>query len=128
MPELRAVAVLSGLHIPWGENPSQALGAVRVPSSLWANGSSSCSSAEEQSKQLGTFLPGKVLRSCTRPVENHVWCDTGGRARQPVHPFYPPAGIREFLIPLASKWGFSDGASCRPVGKQFLASLPASAG
>ena len=52
MPELPAVAVLLGLHSPRKGQDSQALGAVRVPSGLWAKESSSqlSPSAEEQSK------------------------------------------------------------------------------
>lgn len=77
MPELPAVAVLLGLCRPGEGQASQALGALRVPSSLLSKGSSSwlIPSAEEQSKQhgslLGTFLPSRVLPSCVWPVENN---------------------------------------------------------
>ena len=77
MPELPAVAVLLGLRSPREGQTSQALGAVCVPSSLWAKRSSSrlSPSTEEQSKQcgslLGTFLPSRVLCSCMQPVENN---------------------------------------------------------
>lgn len=77
MPELPAVAVLLGLCSPREGQASQALGAVRVLSSLWAKGSSAqrSSSTEEQSKQrgslLGTFLPSRALCSCMQPVENN---------------------------------------------------------